>query len=199
MGKAKGRADRYDLADARDLGQRGEPPSHARRVKNVEIDTVAILDPNPAYDGQGRPVLKRDLANVNRRVDILEYEHSHRRISVEAYREGRVAQALFERAGISGGSTWFQGSRVDAEVAKEIAVLRRITDARTIEWKMAELRDALGTVDSTIVRQILGENRKYADVVLPQRRAENRERGISYIAQRFRDALETLAREARRR
>lgn len=196
MGKAKGRADRYDLADARDLGQRGEPTSHARRVKNVEIDTAAVLD--PTFDAQSKSS-QRVIANVNRRVDILEYEHSHRRISVEAYREGRMVQALFERAGISGGSTWFQGSRVDAEVAKEIAVLRRITDARTIEWKMAELRDALGTVDSTIIRQILGENRKYADVVLPQRRAENRERGISYIAQRFRDALETLAREARRR
>ena len=198
MGKAKGRADRYDLAEARDLGQRGEPSPHALKNKNIEVDTAAVL--NPLFDPNSKKS-ERVIANVNRRVDILEYEHSHRRISVEAYREGRVVQALFERSGIIGGSTWSAGSRIDAEVAKEIAILRRIADARTIQVQMKMLHDALGknSIDVVIIRQVLGENRRYADVVLPQRKANNRERGIGYIAQRFRDALETLARGARRR
>ena len=213
----KGRADRYELDQARDLGQRGGADKHAVRVGNAANATVAVPDPQPdAYGGPNQRVI----ATVNRRVDILEHERAHGRISNEAYLEGRIVQALFERTGLSGGSTWNDGSRVDAEVAKEIAIIRRVDTARAIEARVAALRNILGETDATIVRQVLGENRSYAQVTqtlavksaaggawLPLGKGgavkppigEVRARRIAYIAQRFRDALETLAREQRRK
>jgi hypothetical protein len=218
----KGRTDRYELDGARSYGQQGEPSKYAVRVGHVAIATVAVADPAP--DPNGGPG-QRVLAAVNRRVDILEHERAHGRISDEAYFQGRIVQALFERGGLSGGSTWHDSPRVDAEVAKELAIIRRIAGARAVEGKIEQLRDVLGTTDAAIVRQVLGENRSYAEVTqtldlrtaaaeqggtgnfvpygkggkrAPSRR-EVAARRISYIAQRFRDALETLARETRRR
>jgi hypothetical protein len=164
-----------------------------------------VADPQPhPRKGPGQRVLAR----VNRRIDILEWERSHDRISDDAYREGRVVQWMFERAGLSGGSTWREGSRVDAEIAKELAILRHIAAATTIDDYMGFMRDALGEVDAAIVRQVLGENRGYGDVEMPRRRMpvpaakvpafgrqkpKPGERYASYVARRFRDALETLA------
>ena len=197
------RSDRYDLTEARDLGQRGEPVKHARKVGNVEAATVAVANPlwNVAAGGRHKPAPERVRATVNRRVDVLEYEHSHGRISAAAYNEGRVIQALFERAGISGGSTWRDGSRIDAVVAKELMLSRRCRDARLIAARMAKIGAVLGqkSIDVAIIRQVLGENRRYADVALPARLHTDTRSGIAYVAARFRDALETLARESRRR
>jgi hypothetical protein len=220
----RGRADRYDLVEARDLGQRGEPP----KSRNIQTAMVAIADPAalpPPFDPK-KPYKgpQRFVATANRRVDILEYERSHRRIGNEAYLEGRIVQAVFERQGLSGGSAWNSGSRIDAEVAKEIAIIRRLDTARAIDARLDELRDILGDIDAKILRQVLGENRSYAEVehsgllkaaaarggaedwaplgkggVAKPAKAEVRARRVTYIAQRFRDALETLARATRRK
>jgi hypothetical protein len=47
---------------------------------------------------------------------------------------------------------------------------------------------------AAIVRQILGDNRRFADVALPRHQASLRggDRDVAYVARRFRDALETL-------
>jgi hypothetical protein len=166
----------------------------------------------------------RILATVNRRVDILEYELSHGRISEVAYGEGRLIQAIFERTGLSGGSTWNAGSRVDAVVAKELAVIRKVSDAKIIAAMVDENADLLGAIDAAIVRQVLGENRSFAQVsqTLDLKSAALRDpdatawvpfgkggkrapssaeaarRRIAYIAARFRDALESLAQRRRR-
>ena len=208
MAQPKKTVSRFDLSNAVSLGHCGNPPAS----NNVETVTVAVPDP---HKGPGQRVL----AKTNRRVDILEWERSHDRISDDAYREGRVAQAIFERAGFrGGGSTWRQGSRVDAEIAKELAIIGLISDARIVDDYMDFLRDTLGkqSPDAAIVRQVLGENRRYADVVLPRhrlkalpngeellaqqeagrlakRKAKPREKYVTYIAQRFRDALESMA------
>jgi hypothetical protein len=217
---ARSRASRYELAKARDLGQRGEATAHAVRAGNIKTGIAAVADPRRGPDD---PPDQRVLATVNRRVDILEHELAHGRISSAAYAEGRVLQALFERGGLSGGSTWSDGSRVDAEVAKELAIIRRIGDARAIEARLREAKSILGSLDLAIVRQVLGENRTYAQVRqttdlinvaalagandwLPAgkggKRAPSRgevsARRVTYLAQRFRDALETLARESGR-
>lgn len=220
----KGRPDRYNLEEARDLGNRAQPP----RTKNIDPVTVAIPDPKalpPPFDPD-KPYKgpQRFIGTVNRRVDILEYERSHGRISNEAYLEGRIVQAMFERQGLPGGSTWTNGSRIDAELAKEMAILRRVDAAAAITAQLKKLRDLLGDIDTGILRQVLGENRVYAEVaqtrflnaaaadggvaeweplgaggmVKRDGKTVRRER-IAYVAQRFRDALETLARETRRR
>ena len=217
MAKGKIRIDRYDLAEARDLGQRGRPTT----TKNIETSTVAVEDPRPDRDsGPGQRVL----ATVNRRVDILEHERAHGRISNDAYREGRLVQALFERAGLSGGSTWSDGARVDAEVAKELKIIRRLDDSRLIGKMVDEIEKTLGAIDARIVRQVLGDNRSYAQVAQPldlksaaaragaadwqplgrggwqkPARGDVRRARIGYVAQRFRDALETLAARKRQR
>jgi len=221
MKEKKGRADRYDLSGAHDLGTRGEAVRHAERVGHIATERVAVADPAP--DPKGGPD-QRIVVTVNRRVDVLEYERAHGRIGNEAYLEGRIVQALFERTGLSAGSTWNQGSRVDAVVAKEIAVIRKIDSARAIKAKLDELQRILGETDMRILRQVLGENIPYADVrqdgnvkAAAERagahdwiaygeggkrkpaKGEVRARRVNYIAQRFRDALETLARETRRR
>jgi hypothetical protein len=210
---------RYDLTRARDLGQRGEPARHAIAVRNVAPATVAVPDPKRSAH---EPPDARIIATVNRKVDILEVEYGHGRISDAAYGEGRLAQMLFERAGLSSGGAAFAGSRVDAVVAKELAVIRRIDDARLITAMVEKLTDTLGVIDARIVREVLGENRTYAQasqtLLLKQAaarggdhdwtplgkngwrkpaRTEVAARRLTYIAQRFRDALETLARQRR--
>jgi hypothetical protein len=153
---------------------------------------VAVQDPLPNPTG---PAGQRVLASVNRRVDILEWERSHDRISDAAYFAGRVAQAVLERANRGvGSSTWRQGSRVDAELAKELAIIHSLENGRKVEDHLKHLQTTLGTVDAAIVRQILGDNLKYGDVRLP-----GRSKVVSgyetYIARRFRDALEFLGEE----
>jgi hypothetical protein len=224
------RGHRYDLTDALDLGQRGEAIKHARKRGLVDPVTAAVADPTkslePLKPGKRGALAgpKRVLATVNRKVDILELELGHGRIGAGAYSEGRVIQALYERPGLSGGSTWNEGSRVDAVVAKELAVIRRVDNARAITAMVADIEKLVGMIDARILREILGENRSYAAVTqtLDLRSAATRSpdvnawvplgkggkrapssretaaRRIAYVAQRFRDALETLADRRRR-
>jgi hypothetical protein len=206
--------DRYapsTLREANDLGHRPEPPD----TDDVETSLVAIPDPNPdpnravGRGSHGQTVR----ATVNRRVDILEYECSHGRITAMAYRAGRVLQGVFERAQLGGASTWAEGSRVDTSRAKEMAVVRKLLNARTIQAHLKWTRKVLGSTDAEIVRQVIGENRRYGDVALPGQHVRGRlaraafehaqlvqpqllperERDRNYIAHRFRDALESLA------
>lgn len=158
----------------------------------MSVALVAVADPLPNSRG---PAGQRILANVNRRVDILEWERSHARISDAAYFAGRVAQAALERANRGvGSSTWSQGSRVDAERAKELGIIRALESARMVEAHLRHLQVTLGKVDAAIVRQVLGDNLKYGDVRLPGR--SNVVSGYeTYIARRFRDALELLGEE----
>ncbi|TMJ05812.1 MAG: hypothetical protein E6G97_02070 [Alphaproteobacteria bacterium] len=179
------RTGRYDTTNACDLGVRGVPPES----RNIAVSLVAVPDPNPDPD---RGAGQRVLANVNRRVDILEWERSHDRISDGAYRAGRLSQAILERASRGvGSSTWQQGSRVDAELAKEISIIHALEDARKVKAHLQYLGSTLGKLDTLILHQVLGENRTYGKVELPNiRRTGTYE---SYIARRFRDALEALA------
>jgi hypothetical protein len=202
----KDRDGRYDLTNARDPGQRGEPVRHAVKAGNISPGLAAVIAPVDPFDLNVATTTKKKkkgnepgniLATVNRKVDLLEWELSHRWITHAAYSEGRIIQGLFERAGLSGGSTWSDSSRVDAVTAKENAACKRLVDGNVIRILMAELRSILGAknIDVAIVRQVLGENRAYVDVEIPQRPPIETRRDVAYVAQRFRDALELLARE----
>jgi hypothetical protein len=199
--------DRYDLSRASDFGK---TPDKAASGK-IEPGRVAVRDPEPHLE-----IPRRVIATVNRRVDILEVERSHDRISARAYRAGRLAQAVFERAGLGGSGAWREGSRVDAELAKELKIVANIDRARLIKGYVARLRKCLGHLDAEILRQVLGDNRRYPEVALPKGRLVDgryvpryalqkgagdkdlvktmrSERNATYIARRFRDALETLS------
>src|SRR3954465_14923153 len=84
--------DRYELRGAVEPANgRAVPP----RSRNAFTALVAVEDPHadPQSGRKGRLI-----APVNRRVDILELERSHGRISDEAYCAGRLAQAIWEKA-----------------------------------------------------------------------------------------------------
>jgi hypothetical protein len=144
--------------------------------------------------GLGRPPPSHNVRTkvVNRRVDLLQDERSRGRISGAAYREGRLAQAVFGRARGPVTSNWSGADRVDAFVARELAVIHGILDAERIVRLVDWMRSELGRIDADILQRVLGENQSYADVATLQ--GKSGEFGQRYVARRFRDALELLAR-----
>jgi hypothetical protein len=184
---------RYDLTGSHDPANgRAELP----RSLNARTVVGAVVDPW----GNGRD---RHLVTVNRRVDILEDEHAHGRISQAAYLVGREIQREFERyRGPTGGGQWCMGDRIDAARRAHEAVLSTIDVARRVLRLMHKLRRILGVVDAPIVQKILGEGKTYTEIAFMRIPAVSRAMPcdvgryeVAYIAQRFRDALETLANE----
>jgi hypothetical protein len=175
-------AGRYDLAAAREPANGiARPP----RSPNVDVAIVAVPDPFSARE--------RILAAANRRVDVLEDERSHGRISEAAYQVGRLVQAVFERGKGPRGAVaqWTQGDRVDAAFAHEHAIVLGLDDARKIKAYLERLSNAVGMIDARLLRHLLGERMSFAECAAARGRAG--ERGARYYASRFRDALEVLA------
>jgi hypothetical protein len=189
--KRRRTSDRYNLTDA------SEPPAGRGRVprsRNAFTAVVAVED--PIADCNGRR--GRLLATVNRRVDVLEYERSHDRITDRAYTVGRIVQAVFERArGPGAGSQWREGDRVDAVVAQELAIIRAIQGARLVQVYLKRIREAIGRIDANLLKQILGDHKSYGEVAALRGRANRA--GTAYFADRFRDALEDLGETWERR
>jgi hypothetical protein len=181
------RGDRHNLRGAVDLGRATVPISW-----NADPIVVAIDDPLP---DQSRPPLSpapRIQATANRRVDILEMELSHGRITQSEYAIGRIVQAVFERASGArlGSGGWHQGDRVDQATAHELAIIYAITDTHIVVAWLRTVERALGHIDARLVRQVLADRMSFADVAAARGRAGRQ--GTSYYADRFRDALETL-------
>jgi hypothetical protein len=137
----------------------------------------------------------RIVATVNRRVDVLEDERSHGRISEAAYAVGRITQAVFERArNVAPSCGWKEGDRVDAAWAQEVKIVRALENARMVESYKKRIDDAFGPagkLDARLLERILGDRMSYPQAAALQ--GKSGERGTSYIATRFRDALEALA------
>lgn len=173
---------RYNLADAR-TPHRGfgrPPPSD-----NIRTAIGAVVDPHD-IDGE------RHQVRINRLVDVLEDERAHRRISEAAYVAGQQLMRVFGRArGPGNASNWAGASRVDSFVSKELAVIGGLDAARAITKLKAWLRSELGAIDANLVVRVLHEGKSYAEVAALQGKAGPR--GTTYVAHRFRDALEALA------
>lgn len=175
---------RYDIRDAGMPGgdQLGEPTVACRRYARV----AAVPDP---YDPT-----RRLLATVNIRTDLLELEYAHGRISEAALRVGREIQGKLERLSQVGtGNQWRQGDRVDQYQRHEEVIVNMLEAARASEAMFSWITRCLGkeNLDAKILRNLLGDNMSYGAVaVLHGKRGD---RGVRYIAERFRDALEVLA------
>lgn len=154
-----------------------------REVLSARTAIASVPDPMDAR--------AHTLATVNRVVDVIEDERAHGRISEAAYREGRVAQAVFERARGPGSSNWMGATRIDAYTAKELAIIHGIDSAARIQRMVRWLRFELGHIDAGILERVLGEQKSFAEVATL--RGRGGERGTGYVAARFRDALESLA------
>jgi len=182
MAQPRKAVSRYNMLGAVHVpDELGRPPASV----HVRTRVGAVIDP---YDPDGK---SRIAVRINRCVDVLEDERAHKRISEAAYREGRALMRLFEPATAMGSTNWAGTSRVDAWVAKELSVIRGIDRARAITALKGWLRHELGAIDANLVVRIVGEGKSYAEAAALQGKAGDR--GMRYIAARFRDALEALA------
>lgn len=172
---------RYDGGyDAYIPGNLGRPPASA----NVRTAVGAVQDPMEPG--------KRIHATINRRVDVLEIERSHKRITEAAYMTGRVAQAIFERTGHAPDRDRDPaGDRSKLEYVRDLPMILAIDDARTVAAYEKWIVSVLGHMDSRILRYVIRDGRTFAQ--LAEDRGRGGRQGTSYYADRFRDALETLA------
>jgi len=157
----------------------------ARPVPSMNVRTAVAAVPDPLEPN------RRLKATVNRRVDILEQERSHRRITEAAYLTGRVAQAIFERASGARSPSFNPGDRVDTTLARELSTIMAIEDARAIAAYEKWIVSVLGRLDTRILIFILKDRKSFAQ--LADLRGRNGRQGTAYYADRFRDALEMLA------
>jgi hypothetical protein len=162
--------------------QLGEPSATQRKYTRV----AAISDP---FDPS-----RRLLATVNIRTDLLELEYAHGRISEAALRAGREIQKKLEHLGrVGAGNQWLQSDRVDQYQRHEEVIVDSLAAARAAEAHFARIGRCLGkdSLDVKILRNILGDNMSYGAVA--SLHGKRGDRGIRYVAERFRDSLETLA------
>ncbi len=133
------------------------------------------------------------LTPFNRRVDLLEEEITHQRITVSQYEVGRQVQAVFERASGArlGSGGWSAGGSRDQTIAHELAIIYAIDDARIIRGMADRITRALGQIDSRLLRRLLADRLTFTEAAALQ--GKSGDRGSRYIAARFRDALEALA------
>lgn len=175
---------RYDLREA--AMPAGEQLGEASAVRRKYTRIAAVPDP---YE-PGR----RILSTVNVRTDILELEYAHNRISEAAMRVGREIQSKLERLSqVGAGNQWRQGDRVDQYQRHEEVIVNGLEAARAAQGLFAWIGRCLGkaNLDVKILRNLLGDNMSYGAVaVLHGKRGD---RGVRYIAERFRDSLEALA------
>lgn len=188
--RRRGPVGRYERrGDERSLEHLPEPSLNARTA------IVSIPSANPTDKG------KRDDAIVNRRVDILETERSRvvhdgngkpiRVISEAAYQAGRKLQGVLEMRNRIGPASAGSGSsmRGDQKASGMHERMAEVMDRTGGYLKWAQM--ALGMIDYRLALRILGDRMSYADCAALQ--GKSGERGISYIATRFRDGLELLA------
>jgi hypothetical protein len=178
-------AGRYDLKDA-------SPPPEAtplpRSRRRISVTTAAVPIPRP-FAGSERG--ERQLVSVNYRIDLLENERKLGRISEAAYREGGRLLELLEAAHRIGGTNWSGGDRIDAYTAHETAIVKKIETAQEITAVVAWVRSRLGAYDTQILRWVLGDRMTFMNIAA--RTGPATERRAGYVAQRFRDALQSLA------
>jgi hypothetical protein len=177
------RGDRYDHAGAFDPRSDLSKPV---RGKRGPIETAAVAVDDPWASG------KRTIASVNRRVDVLEMERSHGRLTVSQYEVGRQVQAIFERAsGARLGSMDFgiRGSK-DMTIAHELSVIYAIDDARLVAKLKDKVVRAVGVPGARFLHEVLTGRQTFAQFA--EARGKGGERGTAYIAEHFRILMENL-------
>lgn len=177
------RGDRYDHSLAFDPRTNLSKPV---RGKRGPIETSAVAVDDPMSPG------KRVMTSVNRRVDVLEMERSHGRLTVSQYEVGRQVQAIFERAsGARLGSMDFgvRGSK-DMTIAHELSVIYAIDDARLVAKLKDKVVRAVGVPGARFLHEVLTGRQTFAQFA--EARGKGGDRGTAYIAEHFRILMENL-------
>lgn len=154
-------------------------------ANSKDAEVVAAVE-DPWGDGK-----QRVFATVNRRVDILEDERSHKLISEAAYRTGRQVQQVFELAARVGGSNWGGDSRSDPLHTQRSAISKAMERAGEILEMERRIRDRLGAIDTRLLARVLRDRMSFADCAALVGKPGSW--GERFIKARFRDALEELA------
>jgi hypothetical protein len=158
----------------------GSPPSHRVRTAIATID-----DPMDA----GR----KQLATVNRDVDVLENELSHRRIDHAAYMAGQELRRAYERLpAAASGSNWRGGDRIDA-VAAQSAFVERLDDAaRAVAAVEERARRVIGASGVAFLSRVLRDGMTFGQLAtLAGRRGSPA--NVAQFGDRFRWLLGELA------
>lgn len=153
------------------------------RSRQQDVTVGAVQDP---YDRQTKLAV-----SINRRIDLLEYEYSHRRLSHAAYTVGRELQSVFERASGRSASNWSQGDRVDAFSSKELQIISGLEKAGAVQAYMDRVICSVGQIGARFLRNVLSEGKTYTE--LAAMRGQSGEAGKAAAASRFRHLLEDLA------
>ena len=121
--------------------------------------------------------------------DMLQFEFDHGRLSTGALAAGRAIEDVLAAQHRSAGASWAE--RVDTSPCGDAQGVATADAARRVVVAMARVERIIGPIDARLVRRLLGEGETYESVAAVTGRSGAR--AISYIAQRFRDALEELA------
>jgi hypothetical protein len=135
----------------------------------------------------------KHLVTINRDVDVLETELSHRRIDYAAYRAGRTLKRAYERLPVSAsGTNWRGRDRIDPVTARD-AFVDRLDDAvRAVAAVEERARHVIGASGVAFLARILRDHWTFAELA-----AKGETRGsradTARVADRFRWLLAELA------
>jgi len=136
---------------------------------------------------------RSDLVRSRRRVDLLETELGHRRISRDAFWIGRRLEKHFE-AGSGRGyrSPWPNGPRVDCS-PRQADPLAAIKQAKARVGFEQWVEGIVGRDGLRDLKALLADGLTFAEFAAQDRKAG--ERAVRKVANRFRQRLEELARQ----
>jgi hypothetical protein len=136
---------------------------------------------------------KKLAATVNRNVDVLEWEYSHRQIDEAAYQAGRLLKRAYERVpGAANGSNWRGGDRLDPITARSLKEDRHIDAMKEIERLERLAATEVGWSGVALLRLVLRDGLKFKDITL-RAAAKGSRASVPQVADRFRWALAEAA------
>lgn len=174
------------------------PPGRPARLGADALHTRHKQDA-PQSVGPARPqrteiIMSAAPSGHRRRADLLQFEFDHGRLSTAALAAGRAVEDVLAAQHRSAGATsWAE--RVDTSPKGDALGVATADAARRAVAVMARVERIVGPVDAILIRRLLGEGYDFAGAAALNGRSGAR--AVSYVAQRFRDALEELAEASR--
>jgi hypothetical protein len=173
----------------------GDLPRAGKRAPGVEVVHASAPEPDAFLAAQGR----RQRVAVNRKTDVLEFEHACGRISVAAYEAGRAYQAVLERMAGVKIAPEFSGVRHSA--SPDSQMIGALMAAEAVEALMAATIPITGMWGGAILRLALGERMGFAQIAQAMAArivylgcgpGQVDRHAIARVADRFRGDLEAL-------
>jgi hypothetical protein len=176
---------RHDLAGATEPVGGYAQPARSLHNSRSRVAIVAVQEPPPYGDGRIR-------IKALARVDFLDQMRRMALIDEAMLAAGREVERKLERgARIGCGGQWREGDRVDAATAHDVALRNGYQRSLEVNGFLGWLVHELGRRDARLVCKVLGDRKSFKQCAIDE--GKSGDRGRRYMAERFRDALETLA------